>query len=140
VYLSSVPRVHDLYGAGLDKQDAESDVDCELVWEAFDICRIVTDDATVDGETQAFRLAQIAARQQRYNEILAEQAVAWTANANGLNPRGIRVVTDYAGEAAPSVGTIHFGAAQINGGDCFHPSLAGQNAIAEQLWRNSPVR
>lgn len=140
VYLGSVPRVQDLYAAGIAKQAAESDVECELTWEAFDVCRIATDASTENGETQAFRLSAIAARQRRYNEILREEALAWDTNANGLNPRGVRVAAEYTDESTPSVGTLFFGPNEINGADCFHPSLAGQNAIAERLWRNSPVR
>jgi lysophospholipase L1-like esterase len=140
VYLGSVPRVHDLYAAGLAKQAAESDVECALAWQTFDVCRIVTDASTQNGETQAFRLAAIAERQLRYNQILREEALAWDTNANGLNPRGVRVAAEYTDESTPSVGTLLFGPNEINGADCFHPSIAGQNAIAERLWRNSPVR
>ena len=140
VYLGSVPRVQDLYAAGLAKQDAESDVACELAWETFDPCPIVTDPSTRNGESQAFRLAAIAARQRRYNEILREEALAYDTNANGLNPRGVSVAAEYTDESTPSVGTLLFGPNEINGADCFHPSIAGQNAIAERLWLNSPVR
>ncbi len=140
IYLGSVPRVQDLVAAGLAKQDAESDVDCELAWEVFDICRIATDPGSLSGETQAFRLAAIAARQRRYNEILVETAADYASNANGQNPRGLRVVAEYSGESSTSVGTLHFGPDEINGSDCFHPSILGQNAVAERLWLNSPVR
>jgi lysophospholipase L1-like esterase len=140
VYLGSVPRVQDLYASGLVKQTEEEDVDCEFAWETFDICRIVTNASTTNGETQAFRLAAIEERQRRYNEILREEAAAYDTNANGLNPRGIRVAAEYTDEDTPSVGTFFFTADDINGSDCFHPSLLGQNAIANLLWRNSPVR
>lgn len=140
VYLGSVPRVQDLYAAGQAKEDLEDDVNCDAVWQTFDICRIATDPATVAGETQAARLLAIAARQRRYNEILREEALAYDSNANGLNPRGVRVTAEYTDEFTSSVGTLAFGPDQINGSDCFHPSLLGQNAIAERLWRNSPVR
>ena len=140
VYLGSVPRVQDLYAAGQAKEDVEDDVNCDAVWQTFDICRIATDTATRNGETQAQRLAAIGARQRRYNEILREEALAWDSNANGQNPRGVRVVAEYTDELGDSVGTLLFGANDVNGSDCFHPSLQGQNAIAERLWRNSPVR
>jgi lysophospholipase L1-like esterase len=140
VYLGSVPRVQDLYGVGLVKQVEEDDVDCELAWEAFDVCRIATDPATRNGETQALRLAALAERQRRFNEILREEAALWDGNANGQNPRGIRVAAEYTDEATPSVGTLVFGRADINGSDCFHPSIAGQGKIAERMWLNSPVR
>jgi hypothetical protein len=140
VYLGSVPRVQDLYAAGQAKEDLESDVNCDAVWQVADICRIATNTSTVDGETQTQRLLAIAERQRRYNEILREQALAYDSNANGLNPRGVRVAAEYTDELTSSVGTLLFGPNDINGSDCFHPSLQGQNAIAERLWRNSPVR
>ena len=140
VYLGSVPRIQDLYAAGQAKEDLESDVNCDAVWQTFDICRIATDPSTIDGETQAQRLLAIAERQRRYNEILREEAQAYDSNANGLNPRGLRVAAEYTDELTPSVGTLAFGPNDINGSDCFHPSRLGQNAIAERLWRNSPVR
>lgn len=40
----------------------------------------------------------------------------------------------------PSLGTFAWGADEINGSDCFHPSLVGQNEIAERMWWNSPKR
>ncbi len=140
VYLGSVPRVQDLYAAGQQKEDLEDDVNCDAIWQTADICRIATDPATVNGETQSQRLLAIAVRQRRYNEILREEALAYDSNANGLNPRGLRVVAEYTDELGASVGTLAFGPNDINGSDCFHPSLLGQNAIAERLWRNSPVR
>jgi hypothetical protein len=40
----------------------------------------------------------------------------------------------------PSFGTLSFGADDINGGDCFHPSFQGQNRIAEAAWSANPDR
>ena len=140
IYLGSVPRVQELRAVGLEKQDGESDIDCELVWDAFDICRIATDEGTLNGETLAVRLAAIEERQRRYNEILVEEAAAYSANDAGQNPRGVAVVAEYAGEQSPSVGTFSWGPEHINGADCFHPSLLGQNEIAELLWQSSPRR
>jgi len=140
IYLGSVPRVQDLWFAGLAKQAADSDVDCELAWSTFDVCRIVTNDSRQGGETQAERIAAVAERQRRYNEILVEEAEEYSSNASGRNPRGIEVVAEYRGESEPTVGTYVFGPDGINGSDCFHPSLAGQNEIAERMWWNSPKR
>jgi lysophospholipase L1-like esterase len=140
IYLGSVPRVQDLFAAGLAKQDDDSSIDCELAWSAFDICRIATDASTVNGEAHAARLAALAGRQRRYNEILVEEALAYSSNANGRNPRGIAVVAEYQGETSPSLGTFLWSADAINGSDCFHPSRAGQDEIAERMWRNSPKR
>lgn len=140
IYLMSVPRVQDLRAAGLVKQDQESDVDCEAVWNAASVCLIATQGNDLFGETLATRLAAIAERQRRYNEILREEAAAYTANADGRNPRGIEVVAEYVDESTPSLGTFVFGPSEINGGDCFHPSLLGQNRLAEVAWRRDPVR
>ena len=80
-------------------------------------------------------------RQQRYNEILREEALAYTANDSGQNPRGIEVVTDYTDETpGTSVGTTTFLTTDINGGDCFHPSIQGQNKLADGIWTLNPDR
>jgi lysophospholipase L1-like esterase len=140
VLLGSVPRIQDLFDAGGDKQAGDSSIQCDLVWATFDICRVATDFLPREGESLSTRLDAIAERQRRYNEILAEEALAYRTNANGRNPRGIGVYAEYVDELTPSLGTFVWGAADINGSDCFHPSLAGQNEIAELLWRSSPAR
>jgi lysophospholipase L1-like esterase len=140
VYLLGVPRVQDLRQAGLERQSQDSDVDCNDVWADFDICVIATQAGTLNGESLSMRLAVISERQQRYNEILREEADAYNRNTNGRNPHGIEVVTDYVDEATLSVGTYSFGPNDINGGDCFHPSRAGQNLLAELAWTANPHR
>lgn len=140
VYVAGVPRVQDLRQAGLDRQAVDSNVDCTGVWSTFGVCEIATSGSSLNGESIATRLAAIAARQRRYNEIILEEATAYDTNANGRNPRGIEVVTDYVDEATPSVGTFTFGAFDIDGGDCFHPSIAGQNAAASLVWAGNPDR
>lgn len=131
VYLLGVPRVQDLYIAGLDKQQQSSSVDCAGVWSDYDICTIATQGGvSVHGETIETRLAGISERQQRYNEILREEALAYNSNDSLRNPRLIEVLTDYVDETTDSVGTYQFSAADIDGGDCFHPSLQGQSTIA----------
>lgn len=132
IYMLGVPRVQDLRPAGLVKQQA-SNVDCEGVWQDFDICTIGTQGrASTFGESLEARLAVIAERQQRYNEILLEEARAYTTNSIGQNPRLIEVLTDYVDESTDSVGTFRFTADDIDGGDCFHPSIQGQSTIADK--------
>ena len=41
-------------------------------------------------------------------------------------------------ETAPEVGNYSFAPAEINGGDCFHPSIAGQNKLSTVIWGNDP--
>lgn len=138
VHLLGVPRVQDLRQAGLDKQGG--DIDCEGIWDDFDICTIATKGGNVNGEDLATRQAGVAERQQRYNEILRDEALAYTLNDSGQNPRGIEVTSDYANPLLPSVGTTGFQAADINGGDCFHPSIAGQNLLSGKVWDGNPRR
>lgn len=138
VYLGGVPRVQDLRAAGLAKQATSSRIRCENVWSSYDICSIATNGSSMNGETISQRLAAIEVRQQRYNEILAEEAAAYNGNTSGQNPRGIEVVASYQGQNAATVGTFSFGANDIDGGDCFHPSLQGQNTAANLMWNHNP--
>ncbi len=140
VFLGGVPRVQDLRAAGLAKQASSSRIRCENVWSSYDICTIATSGSVLNGESSAQRLTAIAARQKRYNEILAEEAAAYNANTTGQNTRGIEVVSDYVNESTPSAGTTSFGANEIDGGDCFHPSVNGQNILSDVMWSNNPDR
>lgn len=125
VFLASVPRVQDLRQAGLILESSDSGVDCQGVWSSFNVCPIATlsDPAT---------LVAIGERQQRYNEILAERAQHYNLDATST---GVEVVAEYQGESVVSVGTYSFGAEDINGGDCFHPSIQGQNKLSDLLFR-----
>lgn len=134
VQLNGMPRVQDLYQAGIDKQTGNGSINCQAAWSTYDICRIVTNDGLMNGETHSVRLAEVAARQQRYNEILKEEAAAYNANANGRNPNGVEVISEYVDENTLTGGTFQFGAADIDGGDCFHPSVLAQNKIADFEW------
>ena len=138
VYLLSVPRVQDLRAAGVALQQSSGSINCNSFWDTFDVCEIATLNVTLNGETLAERLTAITARVRRYNEILRDQALAYSTNSNGRNPLGIEVVTDYVNESTPSVGTTSFGASELNGGDCFHPNLEGQRLIATGAWVGNP--
>ncbi len=138
VYLLGVPRVQDLHAAGLAKQTGTLQINCDVVRDDYDICEIATLDAPMNGEDLTTRIEGIAARIPRYNEILRDLALAYTTNSNGRNPNGIEIVSDYVNESIPSIGTTSFGAAEINGGDCFHPSLVGQSELAASAWFSTP--
>lgn len=138
VYLLGVPRVHDLHDAGIAKQQSTSNVDCASFWDDFDVCEVATVDVPMSGEDLPTRRAAIAERVRRYNEILRDLALAYSTNANGRNPNGIEVVADYVNEAVASIGTTRFGPNEINGGDCFHPSVGGQGLISAAAWRSNP--
>jgi lysophospholipase L1-like esterase len=134
VQLNGMPRVQDLRQAGLDKQATSSSIDCDSIWSSYDICRIVTNGGSQFGESSAVRLAAVAQAQQSYNAILAVEASAYNSNANGKNPNGIEVVSQYVNENTPSGGTFQFGASNIDGGDCFHPNVNTQSQIANFAW------
>ena len=129
VLLSSVPRVQDLRAAGIAKQTSNSRVDCEAFWTTFDVCPIATAD---DSNYDALEL-----RQTRYNETLTARAQAFNTDAAST---GVEVVAEYQGEFVSSVGTYRFSASEINGGDCFHPSIEGQNKLSEVIWTNDPFK
>lgn len=133
VYLSSVPRVQDLRNVGIAKQVAEGSVDCESFWATYDVCRIATASGAYFDALQD--------RQQLYNEILAEEAVVYNAMAVDT---GVEVVAEYQAvledATTPAVANYGFSPGEINGGDCFHPSLSGQNKLSEILWNNNPFR
>ena len=132
VVLGSVPRIQDLRAAGLAKQSGNWRVNCENVWSTFGICRVATNGGTLNGESYATRQAGITAAQRRYNEILQEEAIAYS----GVN--GVEVIAEYNGESGQNVGTFRFGKNDIDGGDCFHPSLSGQNTISGLMWGGNP--
>jgi lysophospholipase L1-like esterase len=138
VYLLGVPRVQDLYDAGVAKQTGASNIDCDAFRDDYDVCEIATLNAPLNGEDLTTRLEGLAQRIPRYNEILRDLALAYTSNSNGRNPNGIEIVSDYVNESIPSVGTTSFGAQEINGGDCFHPSLIGQSTLAGAAWFSNP--
>lgn len=137
ILLGSVPRVQDIRQAGLDKQAGDEYINCESIWSSYDVCSIVTQSGTLNGESLASRIAGVAAAQKRYNAILAEEATAYNSNNNGQNPNGIEVVAEYVDESTPSGGTFQFGASHINGGDCFHPNVATQTLISELMWNSN---
>lgn len=132
VMMVSVPRVQDLRAVGIEKQRTTSSVNCENFWASYDVCRI----ATAPGTDLATRLAAIDARQKAYNAKLASLAADYSSRATST---GVEVVTDYdpAGNAT-SVGTYSFQPGDINGGDCFHPSIQGQNRLSEVIWNRNP--
>jgi hypothetical protein len=139
IYLLGVPRVQDLRAAGEAKQGAPG-IDCEDFWLDFDVCTIGTIEGEWNGESEAERNLGLSERQRRYNEILRDTALLYTTSTGPgeLNERGIEVVADYVNESTPSVGTTAFGAEEINGGDCFHPSIAGQDLLSEVAWTGNP--
>jgi len=140
VELGSVPRVQDLRSAGLAKQRGNWRVNCESLWNTFDVCPIATNGGTMQGESYAQRFVNLNSRQAAYNNILKQEAQAYNTNSNGRNPRGIEVISEYTNQSTSNIGTFSFGKNDINGGDCFHPSVSGQNRVANFMWQANTDR
>jgi len=128
VVMVSVPRVQDLRAAGIAKETSTSGVNCQNFWASFDVCRI----ATANGTDLPARLAAISDRQAAYNRILGEEAASYNSQAWTT---GVEVIAEYTSMTSESVGSYSFQPTDINGGDCFHPSLQGQNKLAEIIFR-----
>ena len=77
--------------------------------------------------------------QQAYNAILLQQAAAYNALAPSTR---VEVVAETDGNTSllTEVGAYEFAASEINGGDCFHPSIQGQNRLSEVIWNKNPHR
>lgn len=129
VLMVSVPRVQDLRAVGIAKQNATSGVNCESFWSTWDVCRIAT--------STDENFAALDERQVAYNEILV--ALAGQYNAE-VGTTGVEVVAEYDPAANESVGSYAFQPDDINGGDCFHPSIQGQNKLSEIVWGNNPYK
>jgi hypothetical protein len=133
VQVLSVPRVDALYKAGHDKG-----LWCHWgVWPLAGVCRIVT------AEDNAGKRAQLGARIDQYNDVIASEIEAYASNANGKNTRSIGFGTDWVGSIATghaqtSIGTFLFTKNDINGVDCFHPNIGGQARLACLAWSKGP--
>jgi hypothetical protein len=138
VLLIGVPRVQDLYAAGVEKSAGSSRVDCESFWSTYDVCQIATRNALYGNESLETRLPKVAERQGRYNAILLEEAQRYNGFAAQTR---VEVVAETGGTFSPGsaeVGNYSFTKDEINGGDCFHPSLLGQNTVSAVVWGNDP--
>jgi hypothetical protein len=111
LYLSSLPNVFQLWS--LEHTNARA----VATWTAFQICQSMLSRSNSDAQRQ-----QVVAQEQAYNGVLASEC--GRVLAAGLDCRwdglaGYRFV---------------FSAADVSPVDFFHPSLAGQNAIAALTW------
>jgi hypothetical protein len=139
VILVGVPRVQDLHDVGVAK--SSSRVNCPSFWETYDVCEIATVDRMIGNETLAQRLVTVGDRQVAYNTKMKVLAAEYNLKATTT---GVEVVVESDGvttvgtRTVPEVGAYRFSTTEINGGDCFHPSIAGQNKLSEIIWGNDP--
>jgi hypothetical protein len=136
VVLVGVPRVQDLHDRAMELDASSSRVSCPSFWDTYNVCEIATLEGTMGGQDLATRLLEIGERQAAYNVILVEEAAAYNLNARQT---GVEVVAE-TDNAGTDVGTYTFLATDINGGDCFHPSIAGQNKLSVIIWGNDPYK
>jgi len=127
VLMVSVPRVQDLRAVGIAKQNSTSGVNCESFWNSFDVCPIAT-------STDA-NFVELDERQKAYNQLLVTMAADYNGRA-GVT--GVEVVAEFDPNDNASVGSYAFQPDDINGGDCFHPSIQGQNKLSEIIWGKAP--
>jgi hypothetical protein len=140
VVLVGVPRVQDLYDVGVAKSSGSSRVNCPSFWDSYDVCEIATVNRVIGGQDLRTRLGIIAERQASYNRILKEQADHYKALSGTTRVEVVAETDGVYGNRTPEVGNYSFTTSEINGGDCFHPSIAGQNKISTVVWGNDPYR
>ena len=130
VHVLSMPRVDELRAAGLAKDAGNGSTQCRTLYNAANVCTIVT------RETNQVVLDQIGQRIDDYNDGLALEVAAADAASGGL--AGVHFTTDWKGPMATnpgtSVGSYTFVAGDLSDIDCFHPSTAGQRRLACIAW------
>jgi hypothetical protein len=140
VLLVGVPQVQKLYAAGVDKSAGSTRVNCESFWRSYDVCQIATRNDIYGGEYLDARLLKVADRQGRYNEILRQEAASYNLRASQTRVEVVAETDGIYTLDTPEVGNYSFNKDEINGGDCFHPSILGQNRVSTVVWGNDPNR
>lgn len=136
VHISSIPDIYWLWNAKRDnfwcRTFAWPFVPCQnLLANAADDCASSTsrqDPDTVydgDGANCQRRKAFHAEIRDTYNPILRDVLAEYQANNQLLNAEYVDVFD------------VRFDASHVNSGDCFHPSEAGHELLAEKAWCSS---
>ncbi len=110
---------------------------CKDLWsitaqQGNGICKIVTT------QRDAAKRKAIGDRIDTYNDVLAELVRRFDTDPT-FNPKRISFQSDWHGSLEKgntpnsSVGTYRFTPAEVSKLDCFHPSIAGQKAIANHV-------
>jgi lysophospholipase L1-like esterase len=110
VFVGSIPNVYWLW------QVLHGNWRAQLVWSLADICQSMLSPANTEQDRQA-----VLARERAFNQALAEVCGQYA----------ICRFDDYA------VFNYPFSANQVSTLDYFHPSLAGQSALAGVTWQRS---
>ena len=107
VFVSSIPNIYRLWSI------LHNNVTAELTWSAFSICQSMLSPNNTDADRQ-----QVVDREAAFNSALASVCAKYT------NCRWDNLATFNTDFTTSDVSTI----------DYFHPSLAGQNRLADVTW------
>ena len=110
VFVSSIPNIYRLW------QLFHNDAVAQFVWSVAQICQSMVSPINTEQDRQA-----VLAREQAFNQVLADVCSQYP----------ICRFDDYA------VFNYQFSASQVSKLDYFHPSLAGQAALAAVTWQRS---
>jgi lysophospholipase L1-like esterase len=111
VFVASIPNVYRLW------QLLRANPTAQLVWSVAQICQAMLSPFNTEQDRQA-----VLAREQAFNQVLAEVCGQYATLCR---------FDDYA------VYNYSFSAGQVSRLDYFHPSLAGQAALASITWQRS---
>jgi len=111
LYLSSLPNVFQLWSV------LHTNATAQKIWSSFHICQSMLSPSNTDAQRQ-----HVLAQEQAYNNVLATECAR--AAAAGVDCHW----DNLAGYS------FAFTAADVSPIDFFHPSVAGQNAIAALTW------
>jgi len=110
VFVGSIPNIYRLW------QTLHNNATAELVWAVAGICQSMLSLSNSEADRQA-----VLAREQQLNQVLADVCSQYAFCR----------FDDYA------VFNYQFSASQVSKLDYFHPSLAGQSALASVTWQHS---
>jgi lysophospholipase L1-like esterase len=110
VFVSSIPNIYRLWQLFHDNPAAQ------LVWSLAHICQSMLSPINSEADRQA-----VLAREQEFNQVLADVCSQYAFCR----------FDDYA------VFNYQFSASEVSKLDYFHPSLAGQAALASVTWQHS---
>jgi lysophospholipase L1-like esterase len=108
IVLAPIPRLYNLW------EVAHGQPGCQEVWEMFNICNALLGRDVTQAQREAF-----AARWEHANQTIEQIARSY--------PDQVRF--------NQAIADLRFEWRHVSSKDCFHPSVAGQNMLAEIAWQ-----
>ena len=109
ILLMAIPDIHQVWSSLVDFPG------CQARWDLYNICRPLLDQRRTDEERRAFRKRWVDA-----NDTLQSLAEEFSDHVR----------------FDPKVAEAKFEREHVSKLDCFHPSVAGQNYLAEVAWNS----